>query len=194
MTEASDSRKTPPGKLSVDFPRCPQCKPGLAAAASTGEGHQPHVFAPKELLHVRQFLLAPDKGSAWGRKRRRKADSHISQAWRIMVEILIHTMIFGRSSPKNGFVTTPGHFNNQWIDLTFECVVLPEFRAQAPDLNPDNIVYPGIERLSTVEDLDTERVFIERRPIALQLPLDQVPEEPAQAGGVGESRASQNPP
>jgi hypothetical protein len=106
--------------------------------------------------------------------------------------MVFHTMSFGRSSPKNGFVTTPGRFHNYWIDLTFECVVLLEFRAQAPDLNSDNIVYTGIERFSTVEDIHTERVFIKRRTIALQGPLDQVPEEPAQARGVSESRALQN--
>jgi hypothetical protein len=48
--------------------------------------------------------------------------------------------------------------------------VLLELRAQAPHLNPDDIVYTRIERLSTVEDLDTERVFIERQPVALQRP------------------------
>jgi hypothetical protein len=63
---------------------------------------------------VRQFLLAPDERSAWGRQRkgRGKADPHVSQASGIRVEILFHAMIFGRSIAKNSFVTTSGHVNN----------------------------------------------------------------------------------
>jgi hypothetical protein len=62
----------------------------------------------------------------------------------------------GRSSLKQGSVTTPGYLNNERIRLAVTCVRLLDFRAEAPGLNPDNRVGTGIKRFSAVEDINTQ--------------------------------------
>jgi hypothetical protein len=110
-----------------------------------------------------------------------------------MNEVGFRAVTSDRSSPKYGCVLTLRHVNNDRIGLTFGCVILLEFRAQAPGLNPDNGIRRRIERVSAIEDIDTQRVLVERTRIALQRLLDYVAEKPAQARGFGENRAPQYP-
>ena len=102
-------------------------------------------------------------------------------------------MRFGSYLPEDGRVLTLRHVNDNRIGLTFGCVILLQFRAQTPGLNPHDSIYGRIERVAALEDIDAKRVLVQRLRVFRQTPLDYIAEEPAQTRRFHEDGATENP-